>query len=355
MSLASLLFLLFLLRALAYRRSDSDENTDVQSVRIERPKASRGLAVVPSASKVFAVTCTTSADDFRVAHLHARLRLLGYEVKNLDCGDAFQFASINKWAWGLRVKHYAAFIEQIRNSDPDALVVFLDAYDMLVEGDSREAAQRFALFNSSLVVSCVYYQWPRPKHCHSYTSVPPTVFFGKTNCMYPCAGALMGKVSHLHMLFAAGGYTQSTDDQCWLYRILNTHFKPQTDWILDTNGSLFLSYTSAWEAVKGSTVEDGRHVLDISRSAVGREARPTFIHLDSSHVTEPEMKALLGCSSTDQADSICKYEEVHVRSDSRPWPLPAGMDETPYWLFLLALLVFCVIVVGCAVRNWRKV
>eukprot|EP00928_Gymnodinium_smaydae_P001858 TRINITY_DN10665_c0_g2_i1.p1 TRINITY_DN10665_c0_g2~~TRINITY_DN10665_c0_g2_i1.p1 ORF type:complete len:362 (-),score=25.35 TRINITY_DN10665_c0_g2_i1:17-1054(-) len=340
MSLVPLLLLL-LFCAFAYRQSDVDESS---------------LGVVSNVSKVYAVTCTTSFDDFRVAHLHGRLRRMGYEVVRLRCADAFQNASTPKW--GLRLKHYAAFVEKIRSSDPDELVVFLDAYDMLVEGDAGEAAHRFALFNSPLVVSCVHYAWPLPEDCPSYSSVPPTRFYGSP-CYFACAGALMGTVSHLQLLFAAGNYTSITDDQCWLYNTLITKFKPQTDWVLDTNGSLFLSYTSAWEAVKGSVVENGRHVLSNASSPwtpVDREARPTFIHLDSSHSTEQQMKDLLGCSSTAEGDSNCFYEQVHIRSGSLLWPVPEGMKESPYNLQLaLAFFVVCAIAVGCTCRIWRKV
>lgn len=234
-----------------------------------------------SGEKVHLVTCSSDLDDVRVQMLLARAGHMGYVPQWLNCSDALYNG---KFHWGIRMNHYQEFVESIPG---DSLVTFVDAFDVITEGSSEEAASRFKEFNTPLVFSCVSY--PYPFYCSSYLHKPNA---SPAQCSYPCGGASMGRASAYIDLFKKGGnFTPDTDDQCWLFSALYDNFQMDKEFSLDSESRLFLSYTSntAWNVPY--KMELGRHVVNVS----GLESHPTFIHLDSAHPGLKELRKLNAC------------------------------------------------------------
>lgn len=281
--------------------------------------------------QVFLVSCTDSETDTRVQMLMNRAQSMGYTPHWLNCSDAFSKQA--KPLWGVRMKQYQQFVEDIPG---DPLVAFVDGMDVIAEGSAFEAASRFEEFDTSLVISCVSY--PYPLDCAAYAGHRPS-----GPCSYPCAGASMGRASGFRTLFRQGGnFSAETDDQCWLYSALNDHMMAGHEYKLDSQSRLFLSYTSniAWHLPY--SLDHGRHVVD----APGLESHPTFIHLDTGHPTPQRMVELQACTpGSDQA--LCNQMVAGW------WPAPASqkmMDRVVCGLtFLLVVLA-----VTCAAHGIHK-
>merc|ERR1712217_419807 len=102
---------------------------------------------------------------------------------------------------------------------------------MVVLGSAAEARRRFRSFGVPLVVSCTQITWPPVQRCPAYKDIPSpyakkvpsrvNMLGSPEKCKFPCGGAMMGYKSAFLGLFTSAGFTETTDDQCWLHSTLS--------------------------------------------------------------------------------------------------------------------------------------
>jgi hypothetical protein len=146
--------------------------------------------------------------------------------------------------------------------DPDDIVLFTDAYDVVYCGTQREITQRYEKFNKPIIFGCEKQCNPDPKRASEYK-------FTDTEFPYLNSGMFIGKVWALRKCILEYKYNDKDDDQ----RFWTTRFFENPDLIgLDYKNELFLNTVD---------MDERFFILDKEENiAVYKGATPIFVHVN---------------------------------------------------------------------------
>ncbi|MCB1180777.1 MAG: glycosyltransferase family 2 protein [Chlamydiia bacterium] len=166
----------------------------------------------------------TYASDLRpqLEQLKESCTYFGHDLIILGLDKPFSFGQV--------MRDFREYLETI---DPDDVVLFIDAYDILILADEKKILEKFAQFNAPCVCSTEVNCHPLPHFSYFYREEAPTKF------KYLNSGAYMGYVSYMKEVFdAVSPIPDETDDQGLLSAFYLYH---PTSLKLDYFGDLFLS------------------------------------------------------------------------------------------------------------------
>jgi hypothetical protein len=146
--------------------------------------------------------------------------------------------------------------------DPDDIVLFTDAYDVVYCGTKREIMQRYEKLNKPIIFGCEKQCNPDPKRANEYK-------FTDTEFPYLNSGMYIGKVWALRKCILEYKYNDKDDDQ----RFWTTCFFENPDLIgLDYKNDLFLNTVD---------IDERFFILDKEENiAVYKGATPVFVHVN---------------------------------------------------------------------------
>jgi len=146
--------------------------------------------------------------------------------------------------------------------DPEDIVLFTDAYDVVYCGTQREIEQRYEKLNKPIIFGCEKQCNPDPKRASEYK-------FTDTEFPYLNSGMFIGKVWALRKCILEYKYNDKDDDQ----RFWTTCFFENPDLIgLDYKNELFFNTVD---------MDERFFILDKEENiAVYKGATPIFVHVN---------------------------------------------------------------------------
>jgi hypothetical protein len=146
--------------------------------------------------------------------------------------------------------------------DPEDIVLFTDAYDVVYCGTQREIMQRYKKLNKPIIFGCEKKCNPDPNRANEYN-------FTDTEFPYLNSGMFIGKVWALRKCILGYKYNDNDDDQ----RFWTTRFFENPDLIgLDYKNMLFLNTVD---------MDERFFILDKEENiALYKDATPVFVHVN---------------------------------------------------------------------------
>jgi len=159
--------------------------------------------------------------------------------------------------WGIRLKLIHNFLNE---HDPEDIVLFMDAYDVVFKGDVQTILERYATFDKPIIFgaekncSPSVFQSKYPEHTKDYTF------------RYLCAGLFIGKISALRECFQEYVYVDTMDDQAWWKQ----KFLDRPDLIeLDYHNTLFMNCCNV-----------DKHTIILEDKIQYNDKNPLFLHFN---------------------------------------------------------------------------
>lgn len=216
-----------------------------------------------------------------------RLKLLKQSLYKADFNhrDIFVLSTPEKFTWNERLLAWKKFYKTL---DPDAIVLSLDAFDVIVLGSKEEIFSKFQSLNCKAVFGCVNYCWPleceicKNKTTHSKRWNPHT-----QNYSYLCAGTYMGRAGFLSNLLEKNPWSEDVDDQCYFATLFEKQDN-HTDMILDFKNLIFQSTTSVYYNA-GILKHSRNDKQRLFHSELNTE--PSIFHFDTIHYPYNDLKA----------------------------------------------------------------
>lgn len=245
---------------------------------LERKDMKRPPVTVPvsffssSGTNIQVVTITDRPHDERLSVLERSLHAGGFTT-NLVINT-----STDHFSWTERLMIEQKIVQDAARHDPESVILFMDAFDVLNLGSPEEILRKFQQTGRDALFSCITYTYPH--QCDGFDwkedgSCKDGGHWGAQCphwCRFACAGAFMGKARALAHIFAENPPIGASDDQCYY----NTIFAKRSYNIdVDYRHEIFFSTTDLLKCAferKGGRV----HVAHTGTS-------PSIIHFDTSH------------------------------------------------------------------------
>lgn len=179
------------------------------------------------------------------------------------------------FSWSKRLALWRNYYSSLPRN---AVVLSVDAFDVLIMSSKKEILCTFRGLNIPLLFGCTDYCWPHECDvCQERTG-----FYSeqRRRVVYLCAGTYIGRAGYLADLLHKYTWTEDVDDQCYFSKIA-LHEK---DIGVDDKNNIFQSSTPA--AIRDNTLipKDGRFFNTLTHSY------PCVFHFDSFH---PSSESLL--------------------------------------------------------------
>ena len=170
--------------------------------------------------------------------------------------------------FGLKLKEVSMFINR-NELEPDDIVLFTDAYDVVYFGNKNEIIERFLEFKKPVVFGCEKYCSPDPELAKNYNSNSSTFPFDY-EFPYLNSGLFIGYVWALRKCISEYQYDDRDDDQrYWTKQLLEIN----PDLIqLDYMNRLFLNTLDI----------DMKKFEIVNGNVIYKRRRPIFVHVNSS-------------------------------------------------------------------------
>ena len=207
---------------------------------------------------------TCSTDPNRLLYLKESGNLHNIEVKCLMPSEWIGF-------YYTKIKVMQEAIESLNDDD---LVVFTDAYDVIINGEVDEIFEKFKTYNCDILLSAELYCWPP-----YYKAELDIEVKSNTKYKYANSGGYMGYVKNLKQLFAWKTEEEKINmckdhgDQAYFMRYFTDNHKT-SNIKLDTNATIFQSMVFvSWKEID---FRNGRMFNNVLNSY------PNFIHFNGS-------------------------------------------------------------------------
>lgn len=215
----------------------------------------------PAASEKLHIYTVATHPDPALDNLIDSCNKCGFGIHVLGLSNKWQGFG-NKWLWT------AEYI-RLQKLPDDAIVVFLDAYDVLAVANAEEIINKFLVFNARVVFSA-------ERGCHPDADVSHRFPDTSSSFKYLNSGGAIGYVGDLLKVIDEINFTTTDDDQ---RGFINYFLSNPGRIILDYECALFLSLFG---------VEQNEVQVDSSSGRVkllGAKNQPCFIHGNGPSVT----------------------------------------------------------------------
>uniref|UniRef100_A0A5S6R064 procollagen-lysine 5-dioxygenase n=1 Tax=Trichuris muris TaxID=70415 RepID=A0A5S6R064_TRIMR len=212
----------------------------------------------------------------------------------------------------------------------DLIVLFIDGYDVVVNGDENLILERFRESGAKVLFSAEGYCWPDKSLAAAY----PVVKRGKR---YLNSGAFIGYASYLAKLLGEGEVKDDSDDQLFYTLVfLNEKLRQKYEIQLDSTGELFQNLNGAIDDVdldfSPDSRSDPRRNVRLANLAYSTEPLvvhgngPSKIHLNMlGNYLGNWWNPSVGCVA-------CEEDALQLDEDKEKWPfvMLASFITKPY-------------------------
>jgi len=263
----------------SFHRASAKTNVSAEEHLFKDPvgKTPKPISKHPatSAAKIHVVAVTNRPEDGRLSVLKQSLLTGGFSTNH------FHYTSANEsFSWTQRLLIEQKIVQDAAAEDPEAVFLFVDAFDVFTLGSPEELLRKFQQSGRDALFSCVTY--PYPHHCDGFDWKED----GRCNkvshwgaecphwCRFACAGAFMGKAGMLAQLFAENPPDEARDDQCYFNQVLA---KRNYNVAIDYRHEVFFSTT---DLLQCALERKGGRLLVTNTGTM-----PSVIHFDATHPT----------------------------------------------------------------------
>jgi hypothetical protein len=247
-----------------------------------------------SASKIHVVAVTNRPNDDRVSVLKRSLLAGGFSI------DLFHYINGNEWTWTQRLLIEQKIVQDAAYEDPDAVFLFIDAFDVITLGRPEEILGKFQRIGKGALFSCVTY--PYPHQCKGFDwkddgRCDKVSHWGAECphwCRFACAGAFMGKAGVLAQIFSENPPGDASDDQCYFNMVLS---KRSYDVAIDHRHEVFFSTT---DLLQCSLERRNGRLLVTSTGTL-----PSVIHFDATHPAAERLQSFWMDTIQNRTGPLC--------------------------------------------------
>jgi len=226
------------------------------------------------------VVITNLPKDDRLTVLKRSMRTAGFS------SNYFYAASMDNFTWTKRLQIEQQIVQDAAEEDPEAILLFLDAFDVITLGGPDEVLAKFRATGKDALFSCVTY--PYPHQCDGFDwskdgTCNKASHWGAECphwCRFACAGAFMGKAGALAQMFAENPVDNAPDDQCYFNLVMATK---RYNIALDHRHEVFFSTT---DLLQCSLERKGGRLVVTNTGTT-----PSIIHFDASHPTAAHLQS----------------------------------------------------------------
>lgn len=179
------------------------------------------------------------------------------------------------FSWAKRLALWRDYYSSLPHN---AVVLSVDAFDVLVMASKKEILCKFLRMNTPLLFGCTDYCWP--EECAVCQDRLGFYSEKRQHLVYLCAGTYIGRAGYLADLLHKYTWTDDVDDQCYF----STVALQEKDIRLDDENQIFQSSTPTALRDHNLIPKNGRFFNTATHSY------PCVFHFDSFH---PSFESLL--------------------------------------------------------------
>ena len=239
--------------------------------------------------------------------------------------------------WGVKLEYFRLFVQD-PNRNPSDILVFTDAYDVLLNGSLDDLVAKYKDMKCDIIFGA-------EANCHPYPMITDIYPPPPANAPYPYlnSGMFMGTVEAIARIYAMFDYTLATDDQGYWTRVYLSQYVEKSSFTegnsvitLDFRASIFQNMLLAGEHME----------LEADGTYRNRffETRPNFLHFPGSQV-----KGLLSICERKEPISSWSAARVNMLSEAGIMLRYCTYNNT-----ISALIVLLVITLGILVYKFHR-
>ncbi|KHJ41694.1 oxidoreductase, 2OG-Fe(II) oxygenase family protein [Trichuris suis] len=275
------------------------------------------LAFVADAEHLLVLTVATERTDGFLRTERSLLQFsLNYRV--LGLGTKWNGGDVRRTVGGgQKIRLLREALDQYKH-EQDLVILFIDGYDVIVNGDEKLILERFLQTGAKVLFSAEGFCWPDKSLAVSY----PVVKRGKR---YLNSGAFIGYASYIRKLLSEGQVKDDGDDQLFYTLVfLNDKLREKYEIKLDSTAELFQNLNGAVDDVdldlSPDPQSDPRRGVRLANLAYSSEPLivhgngPSKIHLNMlGNYLGNWWNPSIGCIA-------CEEDELQLDQDEEKWP-----------------------------------
>ncbi|KAK4008169.1 procollagen-lysine,2-oxoglutarate 5-dioxygenase 1 isoform X2 [Daphnia magna] len=193
----------------------------------------------PSAERKFLILTVATEETSGYKRYQRSVKINGLPVKVLGLGEEWKGGDMaNSVGGGQKVLMLRKELE-LHKDDPEKIIMFTDAYDVLFNANEEKILEQFHQFNARVVFSAEGFCWPDPNLASKY----PEVERGKR---FLNSGLFMGYAPELYKILNDGEIANDDDDQLYYTKIfLDEKKREKLNIKLDHRSEIFQNLNGA--------------------------------------------------------------------------------------------------------------
>lgn len=228
------------------------------------------------------------------------------------------FSEAGKFSWAKRLEIMRHVVDRAASVNPDSVMLFLDAFDIITLGSEQELLDKFRRSSRDALFSCVTY--PYPHRCEgldwAQDGACRASSWGaqcKHWCRFACAGAFMGKAGMFAHIFSENSLAAVEDDQCYFNKVFAKH---DYNVGLDSKQDIFFSTA---DLLKCSLERHQGRLRVINTGTL-----PSVIHFDATHPNAEHLESMWQRTLSDADGPLCG-----ANSSCTDWCWDYDMGDMP--------------------------
>ncbi len=225
--------------------------------------------------------------------------------------------------FGFKLKMLHEYLAEKSKANPETVVVFTDAFDVLFYGSKKEIMVKWNSFHCEAVFSSEFFCHPNPKVAALY----PQICSSFNRQRYLCSGAFIGRVGYLYEMMEKYQYQITDDDQEYWTNVFLKEYQSKNGPIqLDLENLIFNN--TGGELLDIEVTKNNRFI----NKTTGTE--PNYIHANGSGWVIPVFD--------NWAVTQKRAGFQHIEALQKIWTIASYCDENK--LLLMILLILCLLV-----------
>lgn len=248
-------------------------------------------------SSTLRLVAVATSERSELTRLKQSATALGWTVDVLGLGD--------KWeGLGSKITYLTEYLKDVPCND---LVLFLDAYDVMLLSTATEIRERFESFKRPIVIGAelgcapdegMKVLYPKPKRGQNFFYVNSGTYIGYANDIRDMLAEISADIADHHSF--TGASKHRLDDQRWFTR---HYIRNQNSVAMDVDGVMF-------------------HTLhDVEPTQIQVVPERTGVVLSSITETQP-------CAIHGNGNGITTFHDISRRLVEANWPPNSSMDAT---------------------------